>query len=129
MLEMVKHKPEVWQVEHKLYHDRKAKAAAFHEMGSHLDVSGAEVKRKLHNLRCTYRRLVRNPTQKKNAKGNADLIRWKFYAPIQFLYVNTRYAGTGGGSHGVVVSALFLLRNHTHVSIILYILIYLFSEI
>lgn len=103
MLEMVKLKPEVWQVEHKLYHDRQAKAAAFQEMGSHLDVSGAEVKRKLHNLRCTYRRLVRHPTQKKNAKGNAELIRWKFYAPIQFLYVNTRYAGTRG-SLPVVVS-------------------------
>ncbi|XP_037910473.1 uncharacterized protein LOC119651142 isoform X3 [Hermetia illucens] len=77
MLKMVEERPVIWQVD---YSDRTSRPNAFLEIEKELAFPALEIKRKLHNMRCTFR------NQFKNSQFLNRPVKWKYFDAMKFMY-------------------------------------------
>ncbi|XP_022168723.1 uncharacterized protein LOC111032630 [Myzus persicae] len=109
LIELLESSPELWNCTLKEYRDRQLKAKCMEKIAQKLEISSAEVGRKLHNLRCQMNSELRKIKNKKSGAGADETVKssWEFFDSLKFMTGISECVKTVGTVPNALVSYLF----------------------
>lgn len=87
LIELLESSPALWNCTLQEYRDRHVKAKYMEIIAQKLEITSAEVGRKLHNLRCQMNSELRKIKNKKSGAGADEIVKssWEFFDSLKFM--------------------------------------------